>query len=163
MLLKGNGPPLGTAAGGAGTHRCQYCSASLRVRLRHLRRKTQNRSSTSPEFIAVITLGLAQNRGLLILGLFLGGILREISVSTRIHVLKGGRIEEVLTDLGQPALSPHHWLGFSNRPIRSQSRSGSLLRRAATLPRLHGAPAHYPGSLRPPRPVDDTDAYRAPR
>ena len=53
----------------------------------------------SPEFIAIITVGVVQLAGLLILGVFLGRILREISVSTRIHVLQGRRIEEVLRDL----------------------------------------------------------------
>jgi len=56
----------------------------------------------SPEFIAIITVGVAQLAGLLILGLFLGQILREISLSTRIHVLQGRRIEEVLRELRQP-------------------------------------------------------------
>ncbi|MBV8359305.1 MAG: hypothetical protein JO189_15425 [Deltaproteobacteria bacterium] len=51
----------------------------------------------SPEFIAIIIFGTVQLAGLLILDL----MLREISVSTRIHVLQGRRIEEVLGELAR--------------------------------------------------------------
>jgi hypothetical protein len=51
----------------------------------------------SPEFIAIIIFGTVQLSGLLILG----WILRDISVATRIHVLQGRRIEEVLRELVQ--------------------------------------------------------------
>jgi len=58
----------------------------------------------SPEFIAIIIFGTAQLIGLLILGLMLRTVSREsreISVSTRIHVLQGRRIEDVLRELSQ--------------------------------------------------------------
>jgi hypothetical protein len=49
----------------------------------------------SPEFIAIIIFGTAQSVGFLILR----WIVREISVSTRIHVLQRRRIEDVLREL----------------------------------------------------------------
>jgi hypothetical protein len=49
----------------------------------------------SPEFIAIIIFGTAQSVGFLILR----WIVREISVSTRIHVLQGRQIEDVLREL----------------------------------------------------------------
>jgi hypothetical protein len=58
----------------------------------------------SPEFIAIIVFGTAQLAGLLILGLMLRNIsqeTREISISTRIHVLQGRRFEEVLRELSE--------------------------------------------------------------
>jgi hypothetical protein len=103
MLLKGKGPPLGSAAGGAGTHRCQLLFSQDARQITPRRRKTQNLTSLSPEFIAVITVGVAQLAGLLILDLFLGKIMRETSASTRIQVLNGGPVEEVPTDLRQAA------------------------------------------------------------
>jgi hypothetical protein len=56
----------------------------------------------SPEIIAIMTVGVAQIAGLLILGVYLSRMLREISVSTRIHVLQGRRIEDVLRELREP-------------------------------------------------------------
>jgi len=56
----------------------------------------------SAEFIAIIIVGLTQLVGLLILGLTLGRMMRDVSVSTRIHVLQGRRIEEVLRELREP-------------------------------------------------------------
>ncbi len=56
----------------------------------------------SPEFITIMVFGTAQLIGLLILGLMLRDIsreTREISVSTRIDVLQGRRIEDVLREL----------------------------------------------------------------
>jgi hypothetical protein len=61
----------------------------------------------SPEFIAITIFGTIPRRGLLILGLMLNSVACEaceISVSTRIQVLHGRRIEEVLRELSQP---PH--------------------------------------------------------
>ncbi len=56
----------------------------------------------SPEFIAIIIFGTVQRAGLLVLGWILrdvSQIMRDISVSTRIHVLQGRRIEDVLREL----------------------------------------------------------------
>jgi hypothetical protein len=61
----------------------------------------------SPEFVAIIIFGTFQLIVLLILGLMLRDVSREsreISVSTRIHVLQGRGIEEVLRELSQ---APH--------------------------------------------------------
>ena len=54
----------------------------------------------STEFIAIIIFGTFQLAGLL----FLGGMLRDISASTRIHVLQGRRIDDVLRELRE---APH--------------------------------------------------------
>ena len=51
-----------------------------------------------PEFIAIVIFGIVQLAGLLILG----SMLRDISVATRIHVLQGRRIEEVMRELFRP-------------------------------------------------------------
>jgi hypothetical protein len=69
------------------------------VELRHWGGGSKNMSAMSPEFIAIITVGVAHLAGLLTLGLFLGQILREIFLSTRIDVLQGRRIEGVLREL----------------------------------------------------------------
>ena len=58
----------------------------------------------SPEFIAIIIFGTAQLAGLLTLALMLRNIsreTREISVSTRIHVVQGRPIEDVLRELSE--------------------------------------------------------------
>jgi hypothetical protein len=55
-----------------------------------------------PEFIAVIIFDVVELAGLLFLGVYLSRMLNEISVSTRIHVLQGRRIEDVLRELHQP-------------------------------------------------------------
>jgi len=67
------------------------------------RRNAQDIFSMPPEFVANITVGVAQLAGLLILSLFLSRTLREISISTRVHVLQGHRVEEVMGDLRQLA------------------------------------------------------------
>jgi len=51
------------------------------------------------EFLAILIFGTVQLAGLLILGL----MLREISVSTRIHVLQGRTSEEVFRELRESA------------------------------------------------------------
>jgi len=58
----------------------------------------------SPEFIAIIVFGTVQLAGLLILGLILRDVsrmTREVPVYTRIHVLQGRRIEDVLRELAE--------------------------------------------------------------
>jgi hypothetical protein len=56
----------------------------------------------SPEFIAVIIFGVVQIAGLVFPGVYLSRMLNEISTATRIHVLQGRRIKDVLRELQQP-------------------------------------------------------------
>ena len=58
----------------------------------------------SPEFIAIIVFGGLHLIGLLILGWMLRDVsrmTRDVTVSTRIHVLQGRRIEDVLRELSE--------------------------------------------------------------
>jgi cell division protein YceG involved in septum cleavage len=59
----------------------------------------------SLEFITVIIVvvfGVVEVTGVVFLGIYLSRMLNEISTATRIHVLQGRRIEDVLRELQQP-------------------------------------------------------------
>jgi hypothetical protein len=59
----------------------------------------------SLEFITVIVVvvfGVVEVAGVVFLGIYLSRMLNEISTATRIHVLEGRRIEDVLRELQQP-------------------------------------------------------------
>jgi hypothetical protein len=59
----------------------------------------------SLEFITVIIVvvfGVVEVAGVVFLGIYLSRMLNEISTATRIHVLQGRRIEDVLRELQQP-------------------------------------------------------------
>ena len=52
--------------------------------------------------IIVVVFGVVEVAGVVFLGIYLSRMLNEISTATRIHVLQGRRIEDVLRDLQQP-------------------------------------------------------------
>jgi hypothetical protein len=57
------------------------------------------------EFITVmivVVFGVVEVAGAVFLGIYLSRMLNEISTATRIHVLQGRRIEDVVRDLQQP-------------------------------------------------------------
>ena len=59
----------------------------------------------SPELITiviVVVFGVIDVGAVLFLGVYLSRMLNEISTATRIHVLQGRRIEDVLRELQQP-------------------------------------------------------------
>jgi cell division protein YceG involved in septum cleavage len=59
----------------------------------------------SLEFITVIIVvvfTVVEVAGVVFLGIYLSRMLNEISTATRIHVLQGRRIEDVLRELQQP-------------------------------------------------------------
>jgi cell division protein YceG involved in septum cleavage len=52
--------------------------------------------------IIVVVVGVVEVAGVVFLGIYLSRMLNEISTATRIHVLQGRRIEDVLRELQQP-------------------------------------------------------------
>jgi hypothetical protein len=52
--------------------------------------------------IIVVVFGVVEVAGVVFLGIYLSRMLNEISTATRIHVLQGRRIEDVLRELQQP-------------------------------------------------------------
>jgi hypothetical protein len=57
------------------------------------------------EFITVmivVVFGVVEVAGVVFPGIYLSRMLNEISTATRIHVLQGRRIEDVVRDLQQP-------------------------------------------------------------